>query len=229
MTVAAVALRKTADERAELRRAVAGCASARAAIDRQREAIERAREHVAEAAGDHAAAVTALNAAQRDHAERIATAITGGASPTATGLIRAARAHERDAEDELAAARAALTKLEADLADFEAGTAAAGKAVDAALAEMMEPIAWRLVEEVRERRRRFLALQAALCSLGSLFVSWSELRKQIDRTAMFGDADDVRVSRAAAKEWQAALAALRLDADAEVPAIGEMTASSRVA
>jgi hypothetical protein len=217
-----VALAKKVDERAELRRAVADVREARIAGDKQREAIERAREHVTEAVATHAAAAAAVSTAQQDHAAHVASAITGGASPTATGLIRAARALARDSEDELAAVRAALTKLEADLADLEVDTAAAGRAVDAALAEMMEPIARDLVVEVLGRRRGFLRAQAALAAMGSLFISWSELRRKIDRTALFGDDDDVRVSRAAAQEWNTALKAMRENADAELPPIDGM-------
>jgi hypothetical protein len=215
MSVTPLKKEKT-DDRAELRRAVADCVAARAAVDKHREAIERAREHVTEAAGNAAAADTALNAAQRDHAQRIATAIADGSSPTATGLIRAARAHERDAEDELAAAKDALARLEADLADLEVDAAAGGRAVDDALRDALEPMLRALIEATRAHHASYLRAQVAMTVVAGLRDPWDPLRKEAGFIGL-GSAADGRTMDASRREWESALAALRLDADAPLP------------
>jgi hypothetical protein len=217
MSVASLARKdERPDERAELRRAIAAAQKARAAVDKHHDAVERAEGVVAEAVGTLAAASAAVNTARQDHAQHIATAITGGSSPTSTGLIRAARAHERDAEDDHVAAKEALRSLQADLADLESDAAVAGRAVDAALATMMLPVAHRLLEEVRTHHVRWLAAQAAVTALGGLWDSWTEIHKRIDSTSSRSDAD-ARFSIAARAEWETALKALRENADAPLP------------
>jgi hypothetical protein len=206
------------NERGALRHAVSAAAKARAAVAAHHAAIERAQEHVAEAVGNVAAASAAVNTARQDHAKQIASVITGGGSPTATGLIRAARAHERDAEDELAALKEALGSLQADLADLETDVSVAGRAVDAALAEMLKPVATRLLEEARAHHLRFLTTREALNVVGRSFNPWDggELTKQIDRVGTFSEAD-VRVSIATRQQWLDAIEALKMDAGAPLP------------
>jgi hypothetical protein len=217
MTVTALKKEKV-DERAALRAAVAEAQEARAAVAKQCDAIESARGHVAEAAGDHAAAVAAVDTAQRDHAERVATAIAGGASPTATGLIRAARAHERDAQDDLAASKDALRSLEADLHDLESDLHVAGKTVDKVLAATLEPLCRNLIAETRAQYARFLATQAALSAVSSLFDPWSPVAKEAGLAGLFSDTLASQ-SSAVRKQWQAALAAMHFDASIDLPSI----------
>jgi hypothetical protein len=220
MATAAVALRKDErpDERAELRRAIAAAQKARAAVDKQHDAIERAKELVAEAVGALAAASTAVSTARQDHAQHIASVITGGGSPTSTGLIRAACAHERDAQDDLAASKDALSSLEADLADLESDVTVAGRTVGKALAEAMRRVTGSLIAEVRERHLSFLRARAALSAVASLFDPWSEIAKEAGLAGLYGDALGQRANETGAK-WQAALKALRENADAELPSL----------
>jgi hypothetical protein len=212
MATAAVALRKDErpDERAELRRAIAAAKKARAAVDKQHDAIERAKELVAEAVGTLAAASAAVNTARQDHAQHIASVITGGGSPTSTGLIRAACAHERDAQDDLAASKAALSSLQADLADLESDAAVASRAVGRALATTLEPLCRRLVAETRAQYARFLETQAALSAVSALFDPWSPVATEAGLAGLFSDALASQ-SSAVREQWKAALSALRSD------------------
>jgi hypothetical protein len=218
MATAAVALRKDEriDERAELRRAIAAAQKARAAVDKQHDAIERAKELVAESVGALAAASTAVSTARQDHAQHIASVITGGGSPTSTGLIRAACAHERDAQDDLAASKDALSSLEADLADLESDAAVASRAVGRALATTLEPLCRRLAAETRAQYARFLATQAALSAVASLFDPWSPVAKEAGLAGLFSDALASQ-SSAVRKQWESAIKALRESADAVLP------------
>jgi hypothetical protein len=175
------------------------------------------REHVAEAVANHTAAVAALSTAQQDHAAHVASAITGGSSPTATGLIRAARAHERDAEDELAAAKNALSSLEGDLVLAEADAAVAGKAVDRALAETLEPTLRRLMDEARAHRDSYLRAQVAMVQVAGLFDPWHPLSKESSFVGLGSNADTHLMDESRAK-WEDALKTLRENADAELPA-----------
>jgi hypothetical protein len=204
------------DERGALRRAVSDAQRTKAAVDRQLSTIASAREHVREATENLVAARIGVDAAQKGHAHHIAVALSSGSAPSSTGLIRAARATERDCEDECEAAKSAVTALETELADLQADMQIASKAVDRALAETLRPLAVHLLEEVHAHRARFLASQAALTVLGRLWNPWDELAKQIDRTSSYNDPEG-RVASAVGKEWESALKALRTDPDAPLP------------
>jgi hypothetical protein len=212
---------KKIDERAELRRAVTDAQEARAAVDRQRVSIERGTELVAEAVANLAAASAAVNTARETHAQHIASAITGGGSPTTTGLIPAARAHERDAEDELEALKSALSSLQAGLADMESDAAVAGRAVDAALAQALMPVARDLLVRTRDHYLKFMATDEALHAVTAVFNHWdggTEIAQQANRAGSLTDAD-ARTLGATKQQWKAALEALKRDADAPLPPI----------
>jgi chromosome segregation ATPase len=210
------------DERAELKRAVADAHKARAAVDRQREAIERGKQLVQEAQAKLAAAGGAVVAAREKHAQHIAAAIAGGSSSPAStpGAIRAARAVERDCEDDIEAAKTAAASLESDLVDMETDASAAGRAVDTAVAATLKPVVARLLDEARACHLRFLMMREALNAMGRTFNPWDggDLTKLIDRVGTASEAD-VRVSIAVRKEWDAAIAALGVDASTELPTI----------
>jgi hypothetical protein len=218
MTVTPLARRDApTDERAALRHVVSAATTARAAAAAHRAAIERARELVAEAQTKLAAARANVAAAREGHAKHIAkTVVAGGEPASSTGAIRAARAVERDCEDDLEAAKSAVLALEGDLADLESDAAVAGKAIDKVLATTMEPIALRLIEEARAHHARFLTTQAALSALGSLWNSWDEIYQQINRAGSFTDAD-ARLSRASRQKWETALNSMRMAADSPLP------------
>jgi hypothetical protein len=177
MTVTALKKEK-ADERAELRRAVADAQEARAAVDRQRVSIERARQHVIEAEANVAAASAAVNAARANHVNDIASTIADGGLPTSMGLVRTARSNKLDAQDELAALKQALLKLEADLVLLQADAAAASKTVDRVLRVLLEPIVRALMAEARAHRDSFLRAQVAMVEVAGLFDAWHPLRKE---------------------------------------------------
>jgi hypothetical protein len=209
---------KKVDERAELRRAVADAQQARAAVAVQHAAIERGKQLVQEAEANLAAARTNVATAREGHAQHIAKTIAGGGSPTSTGLIRAARATERDAEDDVEATKSALLKLEADLVLVETDAAVAAKSITRALTSTLEPLARRLIEEARAAHAHYLELQAAAVEVAGLWDSWHELRTEAGRVGLMSDADS-RVSNASAAKWKSAIEAMRTDPDASLPPI----------
>jgi chromosome segregation ATPase len=214
MSVTAPAPKKS-DERAALRSAVADLAKAKAAVIEHRAAIERAEEMVAMSKARHAAATAAVATAREQDAKALAAAISTGGSSSARAA-RQARAAETEAGDDVEMARNALAQLTTDLAEVETDMQVASKAVDRVLAETLRPVALRLLEEVRGHRARFLMAQAALCTLGRLWNSWDDLVKEIGRTAGSSDAD-AQMSIASEREWEAALKAMRENADAALP------------
>jgi hypothetical protein len=133
----------------------------------------------------------------------LATTISTGGSSSARA-IKQARVGEVETADDLETAKIALATLKVDLEDLEAAAARADKAVDAALAETLKPVALRLLDEVHTHHVRFLTTQAALSALGRSWNSWDELVKQIDRAGSASEAD-VRVSVASRKEWEFAI------------------------
>jgi hypothetical protein len=216
MSVTALASKK-ADERAALRHAVVAAAKAQAAVVAHCDAIEKARELVAEAEGKLRVAAKAVEAARQDSAQQIAAALVGGGgSPANKPGVRAARVAEQFCEDDVEAAKGAVATLAADLADLESDATRAAGVIDTALAEALRPLASRLLEDVRGHRLRFLRSQAALRMLGRLWNSWDDIVKEIDRTSSINDAD-MRLAIVVEQEWQAALAALKVDADAPLP------------
>jgi hypothetical protein len=220
MSVAAL---KKIDERAALRSAIADCASEKSAVDRQREAIGRAERLVAENQAKLARAAKAVADAQSEDAKRLASVLAAGGTSLTARAARQARTDEAEAADDVAAARSALASLREDLVEAERDVAVASRAVDAAAAAVLEPTVHRLIEQARAHHARYLQVQAALAEVSGtagLWTSWDEIRKQADHVSAYNVEADARVGNVSRAEWRAAIAALRLDADAELPPIG---------
>jgi hypothetical protein len=217
-TVTALVSKKD-DERSALRQAVSAAAKARAAVAAHQSAIDRARGLVQEAQAQVAAAGVAVNAARESHAQSIADAIIGGSSPTSTSLVRIAQGHAADAAGDRDAARDALTRLEADHALIAADEVAARKAVDRVLVNLLEPTLRRLIAEANAHRDSFLRAQVALVEVAGLFDAWHPLSKEASLVGLASDGD-ARVMEVSAASWRSALAALRENPDAKLPAIG---------
>jgi hypothetical protein len=183
-TVTAIRKADGGDQRAALKRAVADAQKARTAVERHRDAITRAEKLVQEAQAKFAVAGVAVGDARQEHARHIAAVISGGGLPSSTGAIRSARAHKRDAEDDLAASKDALNSLQADLGNLESDEHVAARVVDAALSTTVRPVALRLLEETRACHLQFLVMREALSTLSRSLDSLNddaELVKQIAR------------------------------------------------
>jgi hypothetical protein len=226
--------------RSEAREALASAintaAEASSAAQRGREAVARAVELVAEAEAKVAAAGEAVVAAREQQSRRVAEAITAGQGAP-PGALRAARAAETDAADDLAAAQAALEQLEGDASETEAAAARANFAVerkinDLLVAEALEP----LLERLKGLKVQISPLQAALH-----FIRMRAMHRR--GTSTFADAirglelpDEVakKISDAVelgglpfnaltseqhpvATAWREACAALRCDPDVDLP------------
>lgn len=207
------------DERAVLRDAVAAAAEARDAVTRAENVIERAERLVAENQTKLANATKAVADAQSEDARRLASVLAaGGTSPTARAT-RQARTDEAEAADDVAAARSALASLREDhLVDAER-VAVASRAVDAAVAAALKPTALVLLKEARACHLQFLRMCEALSVMSRSFNPWNDggdLVKQIGRAGSPSE-DDVRASVATRHEWQAAIEAMKTNADAKLP------------
>jgi hypothetical protein len=214
------AIKKGVDERADpqLRRAILDADAARQQVLATEAAVERARQLVREAQAKVAAAGAEVSAARESHAQNIADSLVADAAPAGTGLIRIAQDHERDATDDLAAARDALVRLESDLVLMTADEAVARKTVERVLGDVLEPTLRRLIAQARAHRDSFLRAQVAMVEVAGLFDAWHPLRKEASFVGLGSDAD-ARLMEVSAAKWRSALAALRESADAPVPDI----------
>jgi hypothetical protein len=104
--------------RAVLAQAIAQAAAAQQAVEDGRAAIERASNFVSEAKSRGEAAAAGVADAQARFVERAAAAARDDAAPSGISM-RAARAAEADAADELAACTAALGEVRAALPSLE--------------------------------------------------------------------------------------------------------------
>jgi hypothetical protein len=209
MSVASLARKdERPDERAELRRAIAAAAEAREQVAATEAAIERSVRLVSEVRRKFEAASKAVAAARDEDAQQLAAAIVSGdtVSPQAT---RRAKEAETEAGDALAMARAAYKQLENDLPGVEAEAKHASKAVDAAIAAVVSPVREQMIAEAKAVRARYLVLIAALAAIGE------PLQFSIS------DAEHRQLSSTTGARWRAAIEALKTDAGAELPSLGD--------
>jgi chromosome segregation ATPase len=147
------------DPRAGLREAIRAAAEAHDKADRQREAIHRARNILHDADEKVRAAASVLTAAQEKHAHDLARAATTGAEPRTNGALRAARISLGDAEDVAQAARDALEHLQVDGKDLERANPQLDDAVATAAAEVIAPVAARILERFQRAQDEMVILQ----------------------------------------------------------------------
>jgi hypothetical protein len=151
--------------RSTLRAAIAARAAAEAKAGQQQEAIHRARNMVTAAEAKAGLAGEALESCRADHAQALAEAATTGSTPKANGALRSARAALSDAEDEASAARAALDRLEADGDDLKAANSQLENAVLVAIAEVIAPVAERLLAQIQRKQIELSVLQQLFLAL----------------------------------------------------------------
>jgi hypothetical protein len=176
-------------------------------------------------------------AARAEHAERLAQAATAGTAPQADGALRAARAALADAEDQLPAARSAFEQLKTGGAEVADAAAGAKNNVLVAVSEVLKPVCEELLTRAQKAKAGFLLLQTTLLALtddhereavpafyrsfadigarDARLAPLAELRRAALRLS-FTDADWTAAKQAAAP-WMQARAALRENADAELP------------
>ena len=145
--------------RGDLRRSIAARDAAVAHADRQREAIQRAKDLVRTAERRVSEAAEALENTRGAAAEEIAAAAQAGSTPKANGALRSARAALSDATDEAEAAKAALDRLEEGGDDLKASSPQLENAVLVAISQVVAPVAERLLEEIRRKQSDLLILQ----------------------------------------------------------------------
>lgn len=151
--------------RATLAEAIEGQCRAEANAAGHDQAVGRARDLVGDAEAALERARSGVAKAKTRHAENIASAAASGAPPSRQGAVREARAHERDAEDDLEAARDALAQIEAGRADVGDAAAVAAADVVAKVNEVVSAEAEHLLAEMGAARSRCLALAQAIAAL----------------------------------------------------------------
>jgi hypothetical protein len=180
--------------------------------------IEKARELLKESKGKLAAATVAVGNARAEDAAALVAAISSGGAPSARAIKRA-RAEEVEAADDVEAARAAHKQLEDDLADVEDELRQAEKAVDSAIAATLEPIAREMFAQALRRRAQWQAAVFTLDMLRPRLGPTSDLVKQIERLTYIDRfaAEDRELALKVRAAWAPSLAALRSDAEAQLP------------
>jgi hypothetical protein len=222
MSVTAIRKADGGDELAGLRRAVSDAQREKLAIDKAHASAERAEQQIRDAEQRLVAATALIEKERKRLADQMEDAATAGRQATAPGAMRAARLAAADAEDTLAAAKEALRSIQADLANMQTNAAAANRAVDAAVAETLKPVAIRLLSEARAHHLRFLTTSEALYVVGLLFnkLDGDEAIKQIDRVGSFSD-EDMRVAAGVRQQWATAIGLLKTDPGTALPSLEE--------
>jgi chromosome segregation ATPase len=212
MTVTAIATPRKNDlgGRQSLCEAIARAASAREEMDAIKEAIERAHALSMASRRKLEAAMKAISAAKASDAEALADALVQGANTTPLQTIRRAREEEIEAADAVAAARSAVARLESDLKDAEAAAMRADKAVRAAIAVVLKPVAERMTEEASALRAQYLTRMFAIGAM-------SDLGGVARLIFAISDAEHRQLSASVGRTWEAAIAALKTDSDALLP------------
>jgi hypothetical protein len=205
---------KKIDERAELRRAIAAVAEARAEVAAIRDAVERAEYLAMAGRAKLDVARKAIVTAKARDAEELAAALVRGAGSTPVQMVQRARAEETAAVDALEASRAAITKLEANLKRVEYEVERADKGVRDAVAAIMAPFAEKMRAEARDLRSKYLM---------RMYVIGAMVESRLDGVApvLFDIREEEHRQFCAAvlRPWVDAIEALMRDADAPLPAI----------
>jgi hypothetical protein len=234
------AIKKTTEarspERQALAHAIEAVAQAERAEENGRAAVARAVDLVNAGSAKLAEARVAVVAAKEQHTAAVAAAIGKGTAVPA-GTLKSARAAEADAEDDLAAATAALEQLQTALADLGAETGHAKLSVEAAINGVLAGAAPQLVAAITARRAELLELLSISWFVrsrggerhGSTFQS-SEipaLRRplatataEIDPQIQVGTGawgPDAALAHPSVGRWHEAVVALRTDPDAPLP------------
>jgi chromosome segregation ATPase len=229
------------DDRRALRAAIEAARKAEQAIEARKGAIARARQLVEAASRKVEAAAAGIVQAKNEHARIFADAAErDGSEANGSGVIRAARLAELDAQDQIEAANAALARLEQGLADVEQASRLARNVVLREVNRVCMPHAARLLAEAKELKAKLAARRHVLQFLfgpenrDEIVGGWSSTMDEIkaleDRreplAGLYRGVSDflgtINVhddGKRAAIEWERAREALGTDPDTPLPAI----------
>jgi hypothetical protein len=196
-------------ERGALRAAIARVAEVRQEASAIESAIESAASLAMVCRGRVEAVAKAVTAAQREDAERLADSlIHGGTAPPQT--VGRAREEQLAAADALGAARSAITRLEADLKHVQYMAEGADKAVRAAIAEVLRPMAKRLTEEAAQFRAEYLKRQHVMDALAMRLDGFTHIDFSIQ------DAEHRALCATVRQPWFDVIERLKRDASTEL-------------
>jgi hypothetical protein len=181
------------DPRDHLRQVISEAAKAHGKAERHAEAVRRARDMVVAAEQSLSVTGGALEAARTVRAEGLAHAAATGTAPKVDGALRAARAAQENAEDELEAAQAALSSLEMDGRELRESKSGLDDAIVRAVAAVMETTAGRILERIRRTQGDLLALEGVFHALTE-----SQLPDQLLPDGQFARPVDPRMGPVAA-------------------------------
>jgi chromosome segregation ATPase len=227
------------DDRGAIRAAISRVKDAQDALAGHKAAIKRANELLARAEKKVEKAKLGIEQAKGEAARLLAHAISRGDDDAdSNGVIRAARAAETTAFDEIESLRAAVEQLKTQAVEYEAKIVEAEVGIAIAIRELIAP-------RVREALARLRALDAestphmallhfaiegdgqrvpSSSSLGTtvelrlqgrLDAPLAEVRKEIER--FFGGRIDANNWWPVVETWQNAARELRTDPDAILP------------
>jgi hypothetical protein len=144
------------DGRDALRAAIARRAEAAAAVQDHKAALVRARGIIATCEKAVERAGRGIGEARSIHADLLAKTIVSGDDDLDGGaaVVKASRAVEVQALDELAAAKLALRRLQAQQTEVENRLALAGGNITVAINEMLAPLAREALEQLKKLDRQ---------------------------------------------------------------------------
>jgi hypothetical protein len=217
MSLVAVKKSDGDDPRSALREAIAEAKQAQAELDRHHEALDRARALVRQGAARIDAAVAAVAEAQETDAAALVGAIVSGTPSSAVGVAaRKARIAEGNCRDEVAAAEAACSQLRVEASNVRAQFERAERAVQSAIASIVEPEARKLFEQARFHRIEYLKKIYAIDAI-RVHVP-DDIIKQVEVLGCYNAPGNLDISVSVRKSWEAALEALKSNADSALPA-----------
>ena len=188
---------------------------AQIAVDDKDTVAARCRQFLREIDRHIEEAAVAVNTARETHAAAVAEAIAqGGKPPTATG-VKASRSAETDLEDQREAIQSSIDTIRQDKAAAAAELECAERAVQAAIASMLEPEARKLLEEAQIHRTEYLKRVYAIDAIRVLIPD--DIIKQVEILGCYNAPGNRDLSASIQKSWQAALEQLKRDPDAELP------------
>jgi hypothetical protein len=171
--------------------------SARQAVERQKQAVQRLWDETREAEEQVEKLQKRVGEAQEAHIAGLAEAAATGEAPPASGVPKAKKAVEA-ATDHIEALKAARRKLEADAPELQKDIVTCDAEVERLISEILKPVA----EAIIERGRQIAELLAPIKRTLSALWSESDRPTQWDAQAAFDTGRaPLKETKAAAAEW----------------------------
>jgi pyruvate-formate lyase len=203
--------------RSALREAIARMEQAQAVADDKDNVAARARQFLREIDGRIEEAVTGVSAARETHAAAVVDAIARGEKPPAATGLKAARAAETDLQDQRDAAQSSIDTIRQDKAAAMAELERAERAVQAAIAAVLEPEARKLLEQARFHRIEYLKKIYAIDAI-RVHVP-DDIIKQVEVLGCYNAPGNLDISVSVQKSWRAALDAIKTNSEAPLPGV----------